>query len=503
MMMVDKENNKNRNPLLKINFIMNSILTMSQFIFPLITFPYVSRILLPEGTGKVAFATSIIAYFAMFAQLGIPTYGIRACAKVRDNKEELTKTTQELFIINITMCVIMYALFVIALYFVPRLMEEKMLFIIVSFVIIFNAIGMEWLYKGLEQYTYITVRSIIIKFIALIAIFFLIQEEDDYLIYAGITVFAASASGVLNFINAHKYISMKPVGGYNFRRHIKAIVIFFATSCAIIVYTNLDIVMLGFIQTDKDVGYYNAAVKIKIILLSIVTSLGTVLLPRASYYIEHNMKDEFFLITHKAINFVILIASPLTLFFIFFAREGVLFLSGNAYEGSILPMQIIMPTLLVIGLTNIMGIQMLVPMGKEKIVLYSVIAGAVVNLIANSILIPKMGASGAAIGTLIAEIVVWIVQFAFLKEMVKNIYLEVNYISIIIALLLGTAGSIWCKSMGMSYFMTLLVSSVLFFGIYTLVLTIAKEPLVIEIEGQVFGKIIKKFKESEKSRNEI
>lgn len=489
-----KLNKENSDTLLKTNFIMNSILTMSQFLFPLITFPYVSRILLPEGTGKVAFATSIIAYFAMFAQLGIPTYGIRACAKVRDNKEELTKTAQELFLINITMSVITYVAFVIALFFIPRLMEDKMLFLVVSFVIFFNAIGMEWLFKGLEKYTYITVRSIIFKCIALIAMFFLIREKGDYVIYGGLTIFAASASSVLNFFNAHKYIGMKPVGGYNFGRHMKAIVIFFATSCAITVYTNLDNVMLGFMQTDVDVGYYNAAVKIKIILVSIVTSLGTVLLPRATYYIENGLKDEFFRITHKAINFVILFASPLMLYFIFFAREGVLFLSGNAYEGSIIPMQIIMPTLLVIGLTNIMGIQMLVPMGKEKIVLYSVVSGAVVNLIANIILIPKMGASGAAVGTLIAEIVVWIVQFVFLKEMVRNVYMKVNYVSILIALILGTAGSIWCKSLGMSYFMTLLVSAVLFFGIYTLVLTIAKEPLVIEIEDQVFGKLITKLK---------
>ena len=96
---------------LKINFIMNSILTMSQFIFPLITFPYISRILLPVGTGKVSFATSIVSYFALFAQLGIPTYGIRACAKVRDDKKELTRTVQEIFIINLVMSLITYVVF--------------------------------------------------------------------------------------------------------------------------------------------------------------------------------------------------------------------------------------------------------------------------------------------------------------------------------------------------------------------------------------------------------
>ena len=187
---------------------MNSILTMSQFIFPLITFPYVSRILLPIGTGKVSFATSVISYFAMFAQLGIPTYGIRACAKVRDNRKKLSKTAQEIFIINIIMSIIAYFVFILALCNVQRLNDEKTLFIIVSLTIFFNAIGMEWLYKALEQYTYITIRSVIFKFIALIAMFLLIKQQSDYIVYGAISIFASSASNIFNFINVHKYIDL-------------------------------------------------------------------------------------------------------------------------------------------------------------------------------------------------------------------------------------------------------------------------------------------------------
>lgn len=163
---------------LKLNFIMNALLTMSSFIFPLITFPYVSRVLLPVGTGKVSFATSLISYFSMFAQLGIPTYGIRACAKVRDNREELTRTAHELLIINLVMDVISYLALAAALVFVPRLQEDKTLYVVVSFTIVLTSVGMEWLYKALEQYTYITVRSIIFKFIALIAMFLLVREQE-------------------------------------------------------------------------------------------------------------------------------------------------------------------------------------------------------------------------------------------------------------------------------------------------------------------------------------
>ena len=356
---------------LKLNFIMNALLTMSSFIFPLITFPYVSRILLPVGTGKVSFATSVVSYFALFARLGIPTYGIRACAKVRDDKEALSKTVQELFIINMVMSVMAYLALFVAIAFVPRLQQEKMLLMIVSLTILFNAIGMEWLYKALEQYSYITIRSIVFKFIALLAMFAFIHNQKDYVIYGGISILASSASNVFNFLHAHRYVSVRPVGGYDFKKHLKAVVIFFAMSCATTIYTNLDTVMIGFIATDTDVGYYNAAVKIKTILVSIVTSLGVVLLPRASYYVENGRMEEFYRITKKAIHFVFLVATPMMVYFMLFAKEGICFLSGSAYIGSIVPMQIIMPTLLLIGLTNIMGIQMLVPLGREKVVLLS------------------------------------------------------------------------------------------------------------------------------------
>ena len=474
---------------LKLNFIMNAILTMSSFIFPLITFPYISRILLPVGTGKVSFATSLISYFTMFAQLGIPTYGIRACAKVRDDKEELSRTVQELFIINLIMTVLAYVVLFLALMFVPRLQDEKLLYIIVSFTIIFNTIGMEWLYKALEQYTYITVRSIIFKFIALIAMFVLVKQQSDYVIYGGISIFAASASNILNFINARKYVYLRPLGNYNFKKHLNAVMVFFAMSCATTIYTHLDTVMLGFMATDADVGYYNAAVKIKTVLVSIVTSLGTVLLPRASYYVENNMMDQFKKITQKALNFVFLLAIPLMIYFIIFAKWGIYFLSGTAYTDSIIPMQIIMPTLLFIGITNILGIQILVPLGKEKTVLYSEIAGAIVDLIINILLIPQFKAAGAAIGTLAAEIVVFIYQYIALRDEVGSAFRKIQYAKILLGIVLACLCSIWVTTMAFGNFVTLMISAVLFFGVYGLTLLVLKEPLVIEIFNQVINKV--------------
>lgn len=477
---------------IKLNFIMNALLTMSQFIFPLITFPYVSRVLLPAGTGKVSFATSFVSYFSMFAQLGIPTYGIRACAKVRDNKEELSCTVHELFIINMFMTVISYAVFFVMLATVPRLREEKLLYLIVSMAVLCNTLGVEWLYKALEQYTYITIRSIVFKAISVIAMFLLIHEQSDYVIYGAISIFASSASYLFNFANAHRYVYFHKVGKYDFKRHMKPIAVFFAMACATTIYTHLDTVMLGFMATDTDVGYYNAAVKIKTILVSVVTSLGTVLLPRASYYVQNGLMQEYRKITRKAIDFAFVLATPLVLYFIFFAKQGIYFLSGTAYAGSILPMQIIMPTLLVIGISNVTGIQMLVPTGREKVVLYSEIAGAVVDVIINAILIPRYTSAGAAIGTLVAECVVLGVQLFYLRNEINEIFNGVYYGKIILALILGSAASLWCTRIHQGSFIVLLISACLFFGVYGGVLLLMKEPLVSDIFNQVVGKVFKK-----------
>lgn len=474
---------------LKVNFIMNSVLTMSSFIFPLITFPYISRILLPEGTGKISFISSVISYFLLFSQLGIPSYGMRCCAKVRDDKEKLSRTVHELLFINLLMCVLCYGVLFILILITDKLYAEKTLFVIFSSTIILTAIGIEWLYKGLEKYTYITVRSLIFKIIALIAMFFLVHSKDDYIIYGSISIFASSASNIFNFFNARKYITFRYLGGYNIEKHFKPVAIFFAMSCATTIYTNLDTVMLGFMTSNTDVGYYNAAVKIKSILVSVVTSLGAVLLPRSSYYAEHNRIDELQSLSKKALNFVILIALPLTIYFILFAESGIYFLSGTEFEGSILPMQIIMPTLLFIGITNILGLQILIPTGREKIVLYSEIAGAIADLVLNIILIPKYAAAGAAFGTLIAEFVVLLVQFMTLRNEMKETIIQIKFKDIVLSVMVALLSGILMKHFQTNYLMTLVLSGCVFFFSYFTMLLFTKETLTLELFGQIKNRI--------------
>lgn len=475
----------------KFNFIMNFIMSASSIVFPLITFPYISRVLMATGNGKVATASAVITYFNMFASLGIPTYGIRACAKVRDDKEKLSKTVQELLIINsITMFLTLIA-FIFTVALIPEFAAEKNLYIINGIGMVLNVFAITWLYNALEQYAYITVINMIVKLVSLILMFMLVKKPEDYVVYGGITVFASSASYVFNFIYATKFVSLKKSAPYDFRVHMKPILRFFAMSAATSVYTNLDVVMLRFMQGDTEVGYYNAAIKVKTILVTLITSLGTVLLPRLSYYVKKEKTEDFYRMIGKAVNFVVLAGFPLTIYFMLYAKESIQFLAGDGYGGSIIPMVILMPTVLLIGLSNITGIQILTPQNMEQKVLKSIICGAVVDFILNLILIPRIASSGAALATTIAEIVVLIVQCIYLKDILKDIVRGVEWIKVGAAIILGMIADIAVKllldltgtgwSMEIQSFVILAVSACAFFGMYGVVLLIMKEKLIWDI----------------------
>lgn len=249
----------------KFNFVMSMIMKISSYIFPLITLPYITRTLGAAANGKISFATSVITYYSMFAQLGIPTYGIRECAKCRDDKDKLTITVQELLIINSVSVVLSYVALSIAMILVPKFHEEPTLLIVQSLTILLNMIGMDWLYQAIEQYQYITARNIGFKAMSLVLMFLLINRPQDYIIYNGITVLSASGSYVLNFINSRKILAHKTYRGkYEFKKHLKPIFVFFSLSVAVSVYTSLDTVMLGFMSTDKEVAFYALVDQIKI-----------------------------------------------------------------------------------------------------------------------------------------------------------------------------------------------------------------------------------------------
>ena len=466
---------------LAYSVLLNGLLKALSFIFPVIAFPYASRILLPEGIGKVSFATSALAYFTMLAQMGVPTYGIQACAKVADNKEELSRTVHELWLISLVTMSFSYSIFFGLLAVVPRLQNDRGLFLAMGTMAFLKVIGTEWLYQALEQYPYLTKTSLIFKAIAIPALFIMVRDRQDYICYGVLLVFASYAPGIINFVHVRQYIYVKFLGNYHIKRHVKQIVVLFAVSCASMVYTNMDTVMLGMIKDTKEVGYYNTAVNVKEVLVSFVTAAGMVLLPRMSSYIEKGMEEKFKEIYKKAIHTMLCAAFPVAVYFIIFAKESITLVSGPAFSNSVLPMQIIMPTVLLIGLTNIIGIQAFVAMGREKDTLHSVLVGVAADLALNSILIPLYGAAGAAIGTFVAETAVFLVQYGYIKEAAGRPFEGVCWEKLIKACFVGMIASLWIKPVNLPAVFSLIFSAILFFGSYIGMLLWQKEPAAMEL----------------------
>ena len=477
---------------IKFNFIMNFILTVSNFLFPLITFPYVSRVLLPEGTGKVAFALSIVSYFTIFASFGVATYGIRTIAQVRDDKERLSKTMHELLFINIISMTIVYVALAIAILVVPKFAMEKELFGVTSLFILFTIVGVEWLYKGLEKYQYITVRTIVFKIASLFLVFLFVKEKSDYIVFAFISIFAIVGSGVLNLINSRKLINYTLYSEYEFKKHLKPMFVLFLTSMAIAIYTSLDEGLLGLLSSPEQVGYYNAAVRVKGILFTLITSLGVVLLPRLSYYVENHMETEFHEALAKSTNFIIVIAASVVIFFTLFAKETILILAGENYVASIIPLQIVVWALILSAITNILGIQILLPLKKDKQLLFSVLCAATVDVIANFLLVPKLAAVGTALSVIAAELSVLIVQIIILRQYIKILFSGLQLHKIIIALLIAIACALFVREIvvNTSTLIIFLCSSSVFFLAYFIILLLLKEKFIMYVYHTIYTKFI-------------
>lgn len=478
----------------KYNFVMNFILTASNFIFPLLTFPYVSRILHAAGNGKVNFAASVANYFLMVASLGIPTYGVRACAKVRDNKEKLSKTVQEILIINLIATVLVTATYVVCVFTIPRFSQDKTLFLIEGVNIVLNMFGANWLYQALEQYDYITARSILFKAISVVLMFLLVHQESDYRIYAATTVLAAVGSNVMNFIRLRRYISFKKTGTYNLKQHLKPIFVLFAQSATVSIYTNLDTVMLGFMKGDVAVGLYTAAVKIKNVLLSIVASLGNVMLPRMSYFVNKHDKNEFNHLLRMALNAEVFMAFPLVAFFVLEASDSLVFIAGAEYIDAVATMQIINLAIIPNGLTGVIGTQTLTSLNRENQVLYSVIVGAVSDFLLNLIMIPLWGSAGAALATTIAEYLVLITQLYLARDVVGAAIKRVKFRRYGNTTLLSLIPTIIITKLPLSsVFLRLILTAIVFFGCYGLILYLCKDKLLYKLlDNKITGSFIRK-----------
>lgn len=456
-------------------------------IFPVITFPYASRVLGASGIGLVTFVLSIVTYFTTFASLGIPNYGIREIAKYRDDQRRVSKVYSEIFTINFLstiVCTFSYYLMVLLL---PAFRSEHVLYAVIGLSIVLNLFNVDWLYKGFENYAYITKRSIAFKLISLVALFLFVHKSSDYIIYGAVQVIALSGSNIVNAFTAKKYVRLF-FKKLNLKKHLRSIMILFSSVIVINIYTNMDSTMLGIISGQKYVGYYAAANKINGVIIGIVTSLGVVLYPRLSYYIKHNLHKEFNLLILKSVRLVIMISIPACVGLFILAPQVINVLSGIGFTPAITTMRIQILIVLFVGLSNLTGIQILLPLGKEKKFLFSVLFGAVVDFLLNLFLIPHFQQNGAALSSTIAEMFVALVQIYYTRHYMKGKILNRRNIHYIIASAIMSLCVIGIIHIKMGSVLTVLIATLVGASVYMLYNIISRDPIVLEIINKNFKK---------------
>ena len=390
---------------IKNNFLLNLSTTITGLLFPLITFPYASRILMADGIGQVQFFQSIIDYVSLCTALGIPLYAVREIARIRDNKELRSRTTIEILLLHAILTLVGYIVVFILAKTVAKIEIDASLFFLLSTTLFFNTIGVAWFYQAIEDFKYITLRSLFVRILSLVALFIFVKTKQDLFYYAGILVIGTVGNNIFNFFRLRKYIKLSK-GEFkrlNLLRHLIPALKIFILNLVISIYVNLDSVMLGFLKNEESVGYYAAATRLTKAILGIVSSLGAVLLPRFSNMITNGQKEEFQLLANKAASFTIALSLPMSVGLIFMAAPIIHIFCGNGFEPSILTLKLVAPIVLFIGLSGIIGMQILYPQGREKYVIISTMVGACINLLINYLLIPQYGQYGAALGTVIAE----------------------------------------------------------------------------------------------------
>lgn len=401
------------------NFIFNLIKTLSGIIFPVITFTYASRTIGVSGIGKFNFTHSIIVYFTMLATLGMTHYGTREAAKIRDDRRKLSLFAQEMLTINLISTSAAYILFLISLAVVSRFQDYTALLLVNSISIVLSGMGIEWLYSAMEEYRYISLRAIAFQIISFLLLVVFVKSPEDIVVYAAINMLASTGPNVVNLIYSHRFITLKRQGCLALRRHIKPILILFCMTLSVNLYTALDSTMLGFLQGDEAVGLYSAGIKINKICITIITSLGTVLIPRLSYYIELGRKQAFQDLVDKAYHFVFILSVPICIGLNVLSDEIINLFSGEEFAQAAVTMRILTLIVLVIPFSVLTNNQIFVPMKQEKKILISTCLGAITNFCANMVLIPRYAENGAAIGTVIAETMVMLVCFYYANKYLK------------------------------------------------------------------------------------
>lgn len=407
------------------NSVMNFIKTLLGLLFPLITFPYASRVLGVGGIGRVNFANSIINYFVLIAGLGIANYAIREGAKIRDNHQAMNKFCTEMLLINTISTGVAYT-GLLLLFLLPSFQAYKDLLLLFSSTILFNIIGVNWLFNIYEEFTYITIRTFLLQLVSLGSLFLFVKTKADYLTYAGILVISSVGANVFNIIYSQRFVRFFPKCKYELQKHIKPILIVFGISVTSTIYLNLDMTMLGLMSGDYEVGLYTAATKLNKVVCNVLASVSIVFLPRLSYYVKQKRKEDFNRLVDRAFYYILGFTIPAAMGMLMLSKEIIIIFSGNSFINAAPTLMIKAPNIILSVLNGFIAIQLFMPLNKEKISFYATFSGAVANCFLNYYMIPLKGAEGAAIATILSEsavlaVCIWnLKKFYPLKRLLKE-----------------------------------------------------------------------------------
>ena len=386
------------------NAVFNMLKSALSIIYPLISFPYISRVLMAENVGKINFGSSVISYFSLFASLGVSTYAIRECARVRDNKDFLDRVSSEIFSINLASTLLSYIMLFLVLMFARPLANYRLLICIQSATILFTTLGADWINTAMEDFRFIAIRTIAMQIVSLVLMFTFVRKPEHYIIYAITTVVASSGASIANILYRKKYCRMSFTIRMNARKHLPSIFMLFSLTLSQIIYVNSDMTILGLIQGDFQVGLYSTSVKIYTLINTMIASIALVVMPQLSAGFAKRDYDEINKLLKYALNFIIVLGIPCFCGIEIIAPHIICFFAGEEYSGAALSLRILGVSLMFSLVGGWIGNASLIPAGREKVCLKASIACALVNVILNLLLIPKWGLNAAALTTAISEL---------------------------------------------------------------------------------------------------
>lgn len=468
--------------------ILNAVKGLMGVIFPLITFPYVSKVLGVNSLGEYNFATSIISYIVLMAGLGINSYAIREGARIRENKEKFSRFADQMFSINVISTLFSYLVLAVLLMTVPKFQGYMSLILILSLQVAFNTIGVSWVYSIFEDYAYITVRSIIFQIISICLMFIFVKNEEHLFVYALITVIANVGANVFNFFHSRKYCNVRFTLDIDWKEHIKPILILFGMSATVAVYVSSDVTILGFVCGDYAVGIYSVSVKVYNIIKNLLASVVVVSIPRLSSLLGKHHDPERCAF-RKEVNGVFGMLNtfmiPAVVGLVLLRREIVLLISDETYLAAETSFVILCVTMFFCLGAYFWGQAVLVPLKKEKTVLYATVVSALVNIGLNFVLIPIWHENAAALTTLISEALAYVWCMVASRPYVDRKRILKDLLKIAI----GCAGII-----AVEYVMRALISHVIAYMAATIAGAVLIY-LVIEVlvKNEVIGDIVTAF----------